>query len=153
MRNMKLPVWLSALFLACLIDIPVASAQARHTALSVGAHRIDVEVAASEDERHLGLMYRSNLPADQGMIFVYPVDVQKMCMWMRNTLIPLSVAFIDREGRILNIEDMTQLTENRHCSAKPARYALEMNQGWFRERGLKPGVIVEGLQSLPRGSR
>ena len=153
MRYMKLSLWCPVLLLACLIDISVVSAQARHAVLRVGARHIEVEVAASEDERHLGLMYRSNLPADQGMIFVYPADVQKMCMWMRNTLIPLSVAFIDGEGRILNIEEMTQLTENSHCSAKPARYALEMNQGWFRKHGLKPGMIVEGLQSLPRGSR
>jgi uncharacterized membrane protein (UPF0127 family) len=130
----------------------VAVAQARHAALSMGKHRIEVEVAASEEDRHLGLMYRSSLPADTGMIFVYPADAQ-MCMWMRNTLIPLSVAFIDSEGRILNIEDMTPLTEDSHCSTKPARYALEMNRGWFRERGLKAGVAVEGLKSLPRGER
>ncbi|MDR2881532.1 MAG: DUF192 domain-containing protein [Azoarcus sp.] len=124
------------------------AANAQRTSLEVGKEklRIDVEVAADEKTRQLGLMYRSSLPPDQGMLFVYSSSI-RLCMWMKNTLIPLSVAFLDEEGRILNIEDMTPLSEESHCSSRPARYALEMNQGWFAKHGVKAGDRIEGVKS------
>jgi len=122
-------------------------AQAQRASLEAGGHRIEVEVAADEQTRQLGLMYRSRLPSGQGMLFLYPSSL-RICMWMKNTLIPLSVAFLDEEGRILNIEDMTPLSEESHCSVKPARHALEMNQGWFAGHGVKAGDRVEGVKSL-----
>jgi uncharacterized membrane protein (UPF0127 family) len=124
-----------------------AGAQTSQTALSVGGERIEAEVAASEADRHLGLMYRGSLPAGRGMVFVFPSDI-RICMWMKNTLIPLSVAFIDRDGRILNIEDMAPQSEDNHCATQLARYALEMNQGWFGKHGVKAGDAIEGVQSL-----
>jgi uncharacterized membrane protein (UPF0127 family) len=132
---------------AFLAAAGAADAQMQRTNLEVGKHRIVVEVVADEQARNFGLMYRSHLPPDQGMIFVYPSPI-RICMWMKNTLIPLSVAFLDEEGRILNIEDMTPQSEESHCAVKPARHALEMNQGWFVRHGVKAGDRIEGVKSL-----
>lgn len=117
---------------------------------SIGIHRLSAEVAATDDTRIRGLMHRTSLPTDRGMLFVFTED-SAHCMWMRNTLIPLSVAFLDKEGRILNIEDMAPRTETNHCAARPARYALEMNLGWFRARGLAPGAVLSGIERAPVG--
>jgi uncharacterized membrane protein (UPF0127 family) len=84
------------------------------------------------------------------MLFVFP-ETDKHCMWMRNTLLPLSVAFLDEKGRIINVEDMQPRTENNHCAAKPARYALEMNLGWFKARGLGQGFAILGIEKTPSG--
>ncbi|MCL2589848.1 MAG: DUF192 domain-containing protein [Betaproteobacteria bacterium] len=125
----------------------MANAQTQRVSLEVGKHRIEVEVAANEQTRQFGLMYRSHLPADQGMLFVFPYPI-RICMWMKNTLTPLSVAFIDEEGRVLNIEDMVPQSEEDHCSVKMASYALEMNRGWFAGHGVKAGDRIEGVKSL-----
>jgi len=94
-----------------------------------------------------GLMQRKAMPQNRGMLFVF-TEPQRHCMWMKNTLLPLSVAFMDEGGRILNIEDMKPQTENSHCAARPARFALEMNLGWFRQKGLSAGTKVEGVDRL-----
>ena len=117
--------------------------------LSAGFHRIEAEVAASDQNRQVGLMNRKAMPQQRGMRFVFTQN-NTHCMWMRNTLIPLSVAFIDDEGYIINIEDMQPQTEDNHCARQPARYALEMNLGWFAQRGIKPGVKLGGLDRAPR---
>jgi uncharacterized membrane protein (UPF0127 family) len=112
--------------------------------LNAGIHVIKAEVAASNAEREQGLMFREKMGQNEGMVFVFeePVGV---CMWMKNTLIPLSVAFLDGNGKIINIEDMQPQTTVSHCTKKPARYALEMNQGWFKQKNLQPGSEIEGL--------
>ena len=92
-------------------------------------------------------MYRKSMPQGSGMVFVFEDDAQH-CMWMKNTLIPLSVAFIDRAGAIVSIDDMQPHSEQSHCAAAPARYALEMNKGWFAQRGIKPGAKLRGLEKL-----
>ena len=92
-------------------------------------------------------MQRARMAPNQGMLFVF-TEPQRHCMWMKNTLLPLSVAFLDDEGRILNVEDMQPQTEDNHCAAKPARFALEMNLGWFRQKGVKPGQTIEGVGRL-----
>jgi hypothetical protein len=117
--------------------------------LSAGFHRIEAEVAASDQNRQVGLMNRKAMPQQRGMLFVFTQN-NTHCMWMRNTLIPLSVAFVDDEGYIINIEDMQPQTEDNHCARQPARYALEMNLGWFAQRGIKPGVKLGGLDKAPR---
>ena len=117
--------------------------------LNAGFHRIEAEVAASDQNRQVGLMNRKAMPQQRGMLFVFTQN-NTHCMWMRNTLIPLSVAFIDDEGYIINIEDMQPQTEDNHCARQPARYALEMNLGWFAQRGIKPGVKLGGLDKAPR---
>jgi len=115
--------------------------------LSAGMHRIRAEVADSMGSRMEGLMYRKSMPLNAGMVFVFDEN-DKHCMWMKNTLIPLSVAFIDEGGAIINIADMQPHSEQSHCAARPARYALEMNKGWFAERGIKAGVKLRGLEKL-----
>lgn len=117
--------------------------------LSMGIHRIEAEVAATQELRMQGLMFRQNMADNHGMLFVFP-DAQRHCMWMRNTLLPLSVAFLDEQGHIINVEDMQPRTENNHCAAKPARYALEMNLGWFKRKGMTAGAPLAGLERAPR---
>jgi hypothetical protein len=112
--------------------------------LNAGVHLITAEVAADDPMRQRGLMFRETLAANHGMLFVFEGKAVR-CMWMRNTLIPLSVAFIDDDGRIVNIEDMQPKTEDSHCARAPVRYALEMTQGWFAQRGLKPGAVIGGI--------
>ena len=114
------------------------------TTLNVGVHLIQAEVALRDEERAQGLMFREQLGANEGMVFRFP-DNRPVCMWMKNTLVPLSVAFIDEAGKIINIEDMQPQTQDAHCAKRPARYALEMNQGWFRQKNVKPGAKIDGL--------
>lgn len=117
--------------------------------LRIKSHEIRVEVANTEKSMRKGLMFRDRLAEDSGMVFVYSMpDIQ--AMWMKNTRIPLSVAFADANGRILNIEDMEPHSEKAHSSKGAAAYALEMNRGWFRQRGIGPGDRIEGLERLPR---
>jgi uncharacterized membrane protein (UPF0127 family) len=115
--------------------------------LTAGMHRIHAEVANDMGSRMQGLMYRKSMPQNAGMVFVFEEDATH-CMWMKNTLIPLSVAFVDQAGTIINIADMQPHSEQSHCAARPARYALEMNKGWFAQRGIKAGAKLGGLEKL-----
>lgn len=117
--------------------------------LRASFYRIDAEIAATPEERMQGLMFRQKMDANQGMLFIF-TSADRHCMWMRNTLLPLSVAFLDEQGKIINIEDMQAKTENSHCAASAARYALEMNIGWFASKGFKSGQPISGLKHLPR---
>jgi uncharacterized protein len=116
--------------------------------LSMGMYRIEAEVAATEEGRELGLMFRKKMAANHGMLFVFP-DAHTECMWMKNTLLPLSVAFLDNQGVIVNVEEMQARTLNNHCSTKPISFALEMNAGWFKQRGFGPGTVLRGLERTP----
>lgn len=117
--------------------------------LTAGFHRIEAEVAADNAARMQGLMQRKSLAAQRGMLFVFDRDARH-CMWMKNTFLPLSVAFLDASGTIINIADMQPQTEDNHCAAQPARYALEMNIGWFARRGIGPGERIGGIEKAPR---
>ena len=112
--------------------------------LNAGMHLIRAEVAADHGSRMRGLMFREAMPVNAGMLFIFD-EAGAQCMWMKNTLIPLSVAFIDDAGAIINIADMEPHSERSHCAARPARYALEMNRGWFAQRGVKPGMRLGGI--------
>jgi uncharacterized membrane protein (UPF0127 family) len=112
--------------------------------LSAGIHLITAEVAASDPSRTRGLMFRESLAPNHGMLFVFDQKAIH-CMWMRNTLLPLSVAFVDDDGTIVNIEDMAPRTETSHCARRPVRFALEMEKGWFAKRGIGPGATLAGL--------
>jgi uncharacterized membrane protein (UPF0127 family) len=139
-----------ALAFALAFDcVAAASAQGTQPALptirlSAGIHLITAEVAASDPSRTRGLMFRESLPPNHGMLFVFDQKAIH-CMWMRNTLMPLSVAFVDDDGTIVNIEDMTPRTETSHCARRPVRFALEMERGWFAKRGIVPGATLVGL--------
>jgi uncharacterized membrane protein (UPF0127 family) len=115
--------------------------------LNAGMYLIRAEVAADFGTRARGLMYRKQMPSNAGMLFIFD-EPGAQCMWMKNTLIPLSVAFLDDSGTIINIEDMAPQTEDSHCAARPARYALEMNGGWFAGRGIKPGTRIGGIPGV-----
>ena len=115
--------------------------------LTLGKHTIQAELALTPTEKKRGLMFRQALPQNHGMIFSYAAP-QQICMWMKNTVIPLAVAFIDSDGRIINIAHMEPLNLKAHCSNSPASYALEMNQGWFKRNGIKSKAQVGQLDQL-----
>ncbi|MEB0140982.1 MULTISPECIES: DUF192 domain-containing protein [unclassified Undibacterium] len=112
--------------------------------LSAGMYVIQAEVASSDAEREQGLMLRTKMAGNEGMVFDFHAPAG-VCMWMKNTLIPLSVAFIDRDGVIVNIEDMAPESLDSHCAKRTVQYALEMNLGWFKQKNIKPGTKIEGL--------
>lgn len=122
-------------------------ARAEFAEVKFGPRVVKAEVAATPRSREVGLMNRPSLPAEQGMLFVFPTEGQ-YCMWMKDTLIPLSVAFMDRQGRILNIADMQPGSRQTHCAAGSIRYALEVNQGWFKRRAIQTGDVASGIESL-----
>jgi uncharacterized protein len=111
--------------------------------LGAGIHNIVAQVAQNPEQRATGLMFRASMPTSEGMLFVFEQPA-KQCFWMKNTLLPLSAAFIADNGTILNIEDMKPHSLDSHCSIEPVRYVLEMNVGWFAKRGIKPGTKLTG---------
>ncbi len=111
--------------------------------LTAGMYRIDAQVAATSQERQIGLMHRKEMPQHEGMLFVFEQPAQQ-CFWMKNTLLPLTAAFVDDDGTIVNLADMKPQTLDSHCSTKPVRYVLEMNQGWFAKKGIKAGARLGG---------
>ncbi|PWW46396.1 DUF192 domain-containing protein [Melaminivora alkalimesophila] len=113
------------------------------TELAVGMHRIEAQVARTPGQRQVGLMMRRDMPSHEGMLFVFEQPAIQ-CFWMKNTLLPLTAAFLEDDGTIVNLADMQPQSEDSHCSARPVRYVLEMNQGWFRQRGLKAGARLTG---------
>lgn len=136
--------------LSCLQANGVAADPLLTYPLKINGHSIRAEVANSEEDRRMGLMFRKSLAENQGMLFIYEKE-GRYAMWMKNTNVALSVAFIDRNGAILNIEDMEPQTEDSHGSKGVAKFSLEMNQGWFKKRGIKKGDHVAGLERIPRG--
>ncbi len=138
-------VFLSALLVTTLVaqaqDAPQLTLE--RVKLASGMHRINVQVAATTEQRQIGLMFRKDMPQHEGMIFIFDQPAQQ-CFWMKNTLLPLSAAFIADDGTIVNIEDMKPLVLDSHCSVKPVRYVLEMNKGWFAKKGIKAGSQLQG---------
>jgi len=141
----KIPAFLGA---AALIAASVAFAELPILELSAGIHLIRAEAASTFEARAQGLMFRKHLGPNEGMFFVFPQS-ELHCMWMKNTLIPLSVAFIDEKGKIVSISDMQPQTETSHCAAAPAKFALEMPAGWFTAKGIKSGTTIQGLEKAP----
>lgn len=130
--------------LLALAALPALAQQLPVVQLNAGMYLIRAEVVSDYATRARGLMYRKSLAQNAGMLFIFD-DRAIQCMWMKNTLIPLSVAFIDDQGTIVNIADMEPRSEASHCAAQPVRYALEMNRGWFAARGIKPGTRLGGV--------
>ena len=112
--------------------------------LRAGGYPITVEIALTPEEQALGLMHRQHLDPDCGMLFCYD-EPQHLSFWMRDTHIPLSIAFIDDEGRIAGMEDLEPGDERSVTSSRPCRWALEAHRGWFRERNIGVGALVSGL--------
>ncbi|MBK1684612.1 DUF192 domain-containing protein [Rhodoferax fermentans] len=111
--------------------------------LSAGMYLIDTQVASTPEQREIGLMFRQQMPQNEGMLFVFGSPAEQ-CFWMKNTLLPLTAAFVADDGSIVNLEDMKPQTTDSHCSKKPVRYVLEMNQGWFVKKGIKAGTKLGG---------
>jgi len=111
--------------------------------LSAGMHQIDAQVAQTPTQRQIGLMFRREMPQHEGMLFVFEQPAPQ-CFWMKNTILPLTAAFVADDGTIVNLADMKPQTEDSHCSAKPVRFVLEMNQGWFAKKNLKAGAKLAG---------
>jgi uncharacterized membrane protein (UPF0127 family) len=111
--------------------------------LAAGMHQVDAQVARTHEQRMTGLMFRKEMPQHEGMLFVFD-QPSVQCFWMKNTLLPLTAAFVADDGTIVNLADMKPQTEDSHCSAKPVRFVLEMNQGWFAKKGIKAGTKLSG---------
>jgi hypothetical protein len=127
---------------------PVTAQEAPQTSLprvklEAGMHRIDAQVAQTPEQRQIGLMWRRDMPQHEGMLFVFEQPTTQ-CFWMKNTLIPLTAAFVADDGTIVNLADMAPQTTDSHCSKQPVRYVLEMNQGWFAKKGLAAGARLGG---------
>ena len=141
-----------ALFLASLAFAAFAQEQPQldlpRVRLQAGMHQIDAQVAASYDTRMTGLMFRKEMPQHEGMLFEFE-QPGVQCFWMKNTLLPLTAAFVADDGTIVNLADMKPQTTDSHCSAKPVRFVLEMNQGWFAKKGIKAGAKLSGPPFRP----
>lgn len=122
------------------------------TTLTAGMHRIDAQLASSPAQRQIGLMHRKDMPTHEGMLFSFE-EPGVQCFWMKNTLLPLTAAFVADDGTVVNLEDMKPQTTDSHCSEKPVRFVLEMNQGWFKARGIKPGFKLSGPVFAPAKGR
>ena len=128
----------------CAHEALAAESTLERQQFKIGTYAIDAELARTAEERQRGLMFRESLAENQGMMFQF-TQADHYCMWMKNTLIPLSIAFIDEQGKIINIEEMQANNEQTTCAKSKARYALEMNAGWYNQRQIMVGQKVEGL--------
>jgi uncharacterized membrane protein (UPF0127 family) len=136
-------LFLALLFTGHTLAQETPQTQLPRITLTAGIHQMDIQVALTPEQHQVGLMYRSEMPQNEGMLFVFQAP-SKQCFWMKNTNLPLTAAFIADDGSIVNLEDMKPQTTDSHCSLKPVRYVLEMNQGWFGKKGLKAGSKLAG---------
>ena len=150
MKRVLASLLAAALFAAA--PVLAQPAPLRKVDLSIDMRVIHAEVADTVAARMQGLMYRTSLAPNSGMLFVYEQPAME-CMWMKNTLVPLSVAFMDDKGTIINIARMQPQTEDSHCTERPASYALEMEQGWFARNGIRPGAVLLGIDRVKRRPR
>ena len=116
--------------------------------LQAGMFQIDAQVAQTPDQRSIGLMYRTDMPQHEGMLFVFEQPATQ-CFWMKNTILPLTAAFVADDGTIVNLADMKPQSTDSHCSLQPVRFVLEMHQGWFAKKGLKAGSRLSGVAFKP----
>ncbi len=127
----------------------VPQTQLPRTTLKAGMHLIQAQVAQTPEQRATGLMFRQEMPTNEGMLFVFE-QAAVQCFWMKNTLLPLTAAFVADDGTVVNLADMKPQSLDSHCSEKPVRYVLEMHQGWFAKRGIQPGFKLMGAPFATR---
>jgi len=135
--------WLLAVVATTAVGQDQPQLDLPRVAIGAGMYRIDAQVALTPDQRQIGLMHRAEMPQHEGMLFVFEQPAQQ-CFWMKNTLLPLTAAFVADDGNIVNLVDMQPRTTDSHCSTKAVRYVLEMNQGWFAKRSIKAGFKLTG---------
>jgi uncharacterized membrane protein (UPF0127 family) len=145
-RTLITLLWSALAFTALAQDTPQTTLP--RIKLQAGMYQIDTQVAQTEAQRQIGLMFRQEMPQHEGMLFVFEQPATQ-CFWMKNTLLPLTAAFVADDGTIVNLVDMKPQTTDSHCSAKPVRFVLEMNQGWFAKKGLKAGSRLSGVAFKP----
>ena len=129
--------------LPAFVHAQEAQSNLPRTRLTAGMYQIEAQVAQTPEQRQIGLMFRKEMPQAEGMIFVFEQPATQ-CFWMKNTVLPLTAAFVADDGRIVNLADMQPMTEDSHCSKEPVRYVLEMNQGWFARKNIKEGSRLGG---------
>mgnify|MGYP000231575120 FL=1 len=122
----------------------VPQTQLPRTTLNAGMHLLQVQLAQDFEQRQIGLMWRKEMPQNEGMLFIFEQPAVQ-CFWMRNTYLPLTAAFVADDGTIVNLADMKPMNDSSHCSNKPVRFVLEMNQGWFAKRNIKAGYKLGGM--------
>lgn len=144
--RLALAAWLAPWALAQAQDAPQLNLP--RVELSAGMHRIDAQVAQKPLERQIGLMQRKSMAPHEGMLFIFEQPAVQ-CFWMKNTLLPLTAAFVADDGSVVNLADMKPETTDSHCSDKPVRFVLEMGQGWFKARGIKAGSKLSGPVFTP----
>ena len=137
-------IFASTLFVSSSLALAQVNTGLSTIELKTGIYRIQAELADTPKTREVGLMNRTSMPSNSGMLFMFEQKAVH-CFWMNNTKIPLSIAFIADDGKIVNIEEMQAETTNNHCPRATVRYALEMNKQWFSERVIIPGAVVQGL--------
>jgi len=155
MTNIKTAPFFTALLLALLAGSAAAQGVPQDLpaiTLQAGMHNIRAAVAKTPEQRQTGLMFRREMAQHEGMLFVFD-EASPQCFWMKDTLLPLSIAFLADDGTVVNVDEMKPQTLDSHCSTKPVRYALEMNQGWFAKRGIGPGYRLGGPGGKPFGAR
>lgn len=141
-----------AFALLLLLNLLFATGQAQDAAqmglsrvkITAAMYLIDAQVAVTPSQRATGLMFRQQMPQGEGMLFVFE-QAAEQCFWMKNTLLPLTAAFVEDDGTIVNLVDMKPLSTASHCSKRPVRYVLEMNLGWFSKKGIQPGTKLKGV--------
>ena len=145
LRHARLSSAISWALLTCLPALAQNAPQMglQRAKISAGMYQMDVQLALTAEQREIGLMFRKEMPQPEGMIFVFE-QAAEQCFWMKNTILPLTAAFVSDDGTIVNLADMKPQTTDSHCSVKPVRYVLEMNQGWFAKKGIKAGSKLQG---------
>jgi uncharacterized membrane protein (UPF0127 family) len=146
-KQTTVSLWMASLISAFMVFTANAQGtpqtQLQRTTLNAGMHLLQVQLAQDFEQRQIGLMWRKEMPQNEGMLFVFE-QAGVQCFWMRNTLLPLTAAFVADDGTIVNLADMKPMNDNSHCSHKPVRYVLEMNQGWFAKRNIQAGFKLTG---------
>jgi uncharacterized membrane protein (UPF0127 family) len=148
LRGLKLALSCVVLTTGCALAQGKPQTTLPRVKLSAGMHQIDAQLAMTPEQRQIGLMFRQEMPQTEGMLFVFEQPAQQ-CFWMKNTLLPLTAAFVADDGTIVNLADMKPQTTDSHCSEKPVRYVLEMNVGWFAKKGIKAGSKLAGPVFAP----
>lgn len=138
-----------ALFVSLALAQGVPQTQLQRTTLKAGMHLIQAQVAQTPEQRATGLMFRQEMPVNEGMLFVFE-QAAVQCFWMKNTLLPLTAAFVADDGTVVNLADMKPQSLDSHCSERPVRYVLEMHQGWFAKRGIQAGFKLMGTPFASR---
>jgi uncharacterized membrane protein (UPF0127 family) len=133
----------STAFTVCVFAQGVPQTQLPRTTLNAGMHLMQVQLAQNFEQRQIGLMWRKEMPQNEGMLFIFE-QASVQCFWMRNTLIPLTAAFVADDGTVVNLADKKPMSDESHCSTKPVRFVLEMNQGWFAKRNIQAGYKLTG---------